>query len=83
MNGLLSCMTRVVFGCEPSQISLFFFLYVCSSANGVKKLLETTEGSAQEFRVKVSLNGHWTALGLRTGVLTLIFQSYVSLSRLS
>jgi len=52
MNGLLSCMTRVVFGCEPSQISLFFFLYVCSSANGVKKLLETTEGSAQEFRVK-------------------------------
>jgi len=52
ISSLLACMTRVVFGCEPSQVSLLYFLYVSSSANGVNKLLDTTEGSAQEFRIK-------------------------------
>jgi len=52
MNSMFSCMTRVVFGCEPNQVSLLYFLYVCASANGMNKLLETIEGSAQELRVK-------------------------------
>lgn len=51
MDGLMSCMTRVVFGCEPSQLSLFAFLKTCASARGVTKLLETEAGSAQELRV--------------------------------
>lgn len=45
--------SRAVFGVEPSQMSLLFFLMYSAAAGGVLKLLETTPGAAQEFKVKV------------------------------
>ncbi|XP_053542971.1 amine oxidase [flavin-containing] A isoform X6 [Ictalurus punctatus] len=48
----LELCTRSVFGMEPSQLSFLYFLMYSAAAGGVMKLLETTPGSAQEFRVK-------------------------------
>ena len=44
---------RTVFGCESSQMSFFYFLYYCALAGGLNELLDTTPGTAQEYRVKV------------------------------
>ncbi|GFN78483.1 amine oxidase [Plakobranchus ocellatus] len=43
---------RVVFGCEPSQVSLLFYLIYIRMAGGLEKLLETKQGAAQELRIK-------------------------------
>ncbi|KAF4082680.1 hypothetical protein AMELA_G00154330 [Ameiurus melas] len=48
----LELCTRSVFGMEPSQLSFLYFLMYSAAAGGVMKLLETTPGSAQEFKVK-------------------------------
>ncbi|KAG7322947.1 hypothetical protein KOW79_014293 [Hemibagrus wyckioides] len=48
----LKLCTRTVFGMEPSQLSFLYFLMYSTAAGGVMKLLETTPGSAQEFKVK-------------------------------
>lgn len=45
--------SRSVFGMEPSQMSFLFFLMYAAAAGGVLQLLETTTGSAQEFKIKV------------------------------
>lgn len=45
--------SRSVFGMEPSQMSFLFFLMYAAAAGGVLALLETTPGSAQEFKIKV------------------------------
>ncbi|XP_063067468.1 probable flavin-containing monoamine oxidase A [Engraulis encrasicolus] len=44
--------SRAVFGVEPCQMSLLFFLMYSAAAGGVMQLLETTPGAAQEYRVK-------------------------------
>lgn len=49
----LALSSRIVFGLEASQVSFLFFLMYSAAAGGTLRLLETTPGSAQEFRVKV------------------------------
>ncbi|XP_047425520.1 probable flavin-containing monoamine oxidase A [Mugil cephalus] len=44
--------SRSVFGMEPSQMSLLFFLMYAEAAGGLLALLESTPGSAQEFKIK-------------------------------
>ncbi|XP_017563616.1 probable flavin-containing monoamine oxidase A [Pygocentrus nattereri] len=51
MEELCLC-SRLLFGMEPSQLSFLYFLMYSSAAGGVMRLLETTPGSAQEFKVK-------------------------------
>ncbi|XP_066507699.1 probable flavin-containing monoamine oxidase A [Hoplias malabaricus] len=48
----LALCSRSVFGMEPSQLSFLYFLMYSAAAGGVMRLLETTPGSAQEFKVK-------------------------------
>ncbi|KAI4876370.1 hypothetical protein NFI96_017831, partial [Prochilodus magdalenae] len=48
----LCLCSRTVFGMEPSQLSFLYFLMYSAAAGGVMRLLETTPGSAQEFKVK-------------------------------
>ncbi|TTC59073.1 Amine oxidase [flavin-containing] A [Bagarius yarrelli] len=48
----LELCTRSVFGMETSQLSFLYFLMYSAAAGGVMRLLETTPGSAQEFKVK-------------------------------
>uniref|UniRef100_A0A3B1JPZ4 Amine oxidase n=1 Tax=Astyanax mexicanus TaxID=7994 RepID=A0A3B1JPZ4_ASTMX len=48
----LSLCSRTVFGMEPSQMSFLYFLMYSAAAGGIMRLLETTPGSAQEFKVK-------------------------------
>lgn len=45
--------SRSVFGMEPSQMSFLFFLMYAAAAGGLLSLLESTPGSAQEFKIKV------------------------------
>ena len=45
----------VVFGAHPSQISLLFFLHYCKCAGGVEPILESGDGSGQEWRIKVEM----------------------------
>ncbi|XP_071322463.1 probable flavin-containing monoamine oxidase A [Trachinotus anak] len=44
--------SRSVFGMEPSQMSLLFFLKSVAAAGGLMPVLENTAGSAQEFKIK-------------------------------
>ncbi|KAM9841707.1 putative flavin-containing monoamine oxidase A [Aulostomus maculatus] len=44
--------SRSVFGMEPSQMSLLFFLMYTAAAGGVLPLLESTPGTAQELKIK-------------------------------
>ncbi|XP_069017999.1 probable flavin-containing monoamine oxidase A [Embiotoca jacksoni] len=44
--------SRSVFGVEPSQMSFLFFLVYAAAAGGLLPLLESTPGSAQEFKIK-------------------------------
>uniref|UniRef100_A0A671RLF3 Amine oxidase n=1 Tax=Sinocyclocheilus anshuiensis TaxID=1608454 RepID=A0A671RLF3_9TELE len=48
----LALCSRIVFGLEASQVSFLFFLMYSAAAGGTLRLLETTPGSGQEFRVK-------------------------------
>uniref|UniRef100_A0AAY4AUN0 Amine oxidase n=1 Tax=Denticeps clupeoides TaxID=299321 RepID=A0AAY4AUN0_9TELE len=48
----LGLCTRAVFGMEPSQMSFLYFLMYSAAAGGVMRLLETSSGSAQEFKIK-------------------------------
>nr|XP_002123175.1 probable flavin-containing monoamine oxidase A [Ciona intestinalis] len=48
---LFACTLRVVFGCEPSQLSLFYILYYCSLAGGFRFLVDQIDGAAQEFQL--------------------------------
>ena len=53
LRNLMCVACRVVFGTEPCQLSLLYFLYVCACAGGFNKVLDTEEGCAQEWIVKV------------------------------
>uniref|UniRef100_A0A673C254 Amine oxidase n=1 Tax=Sphaeramia orbicularis TaxID=375764 RepID=A0A673C254_9TELE len=44
--------SRSVFGIEPSQMSLLFFLMYSAAAGGVLQLLESSPGCAQESKIK-------------------------------
>lgn len=46
---------RTLFGLEASQMSFLFFLVYAAAAGGLLPLLESSPGSAQELKVKVSL----------------------------
>ncbi|KAK9968135.1 hypothetical protein ABG768_002475 [Culter alburnus] len=48
----ISLCSRIVFGLEASQVSFLYFLMYSAAAGGTLRLLETTPGSGQEFRVK-------------------------------
>uniref|UniRef100_A0A8C4EDU7 Amine oxidase n=1 Tax=Dicentrarchus labrax TaxID=13489 RepID=A0A8C4EDU7_DICLA len=48
----LGLCSRSVFGVEPSQMSFLFFLMYTAAAGGLLPLLESTPGSAQEFKIK-------------------------------
>uniref|UniRef100_UPI0037E8EB06 probable flavin-containing monoamine oxidase A n=1 Tax=Semicossyphus pulcher TaxID=241346 RepID=UPI0037E8EB06 len=48
----LGLCSRSVFGVEPAQMSFLFFLMYAAAAGGLLPLLETTQGSAQEFKIK-------------------------------
>ncbi|KAG7216657.1 hypothetical protein INR49_023369, partial [Caranx melampygus] len=48
----ISLCSRSVFGMEPSQMSFLFFLMYAAAAGGLLPLLESTEGAAQEFKIK-------------------------------
>lgn len=50
VRGLIDALTRVVFGTEPSEISLLYFLFYIQSGGGLLALTEIPEG-AQEQRV--------------------------------
>ncbi|KAI5099495.1 putative flavin-containing monoamine oxidase A isoform X2, partial [Silurus meridionalis] len=52
LTEVLELCTRSVFGMEPSQMSFLYFLMYSAAGGGVMRLLETTPGSAQEFKVK-------------------------------
>ncbi|XP_036833220.1 probable flavin-containing monoamine oxidase A isoform X2 [Oncorhynchus mykiss] len=52
MKEEMGVCSRVVFGMEPNQMSFLYFLMYAAAAGGVLCLLESTPGSAQEFRVK-------------------------------
>lgn len=45
---------RTVFGMESSQMSFLFFLVYAATAGGLQPLLESSSGSAQELKIKVS-----------------------------
>uniref|UniRef100_A0A8C1SYF1 monoamine oxidase n=1 Tax=Cyprinus carpio TaxID=7962 RepID=A0A8C1SYF1_CYPCA len=49
----LALCSHIVFGLEASQVSFLFLLMYSAPAGGTLRLLETTPGSGQEFRVKV------------------------------
>ncbi|CAK8685069.1 unnamed protein product [Clavelina lepadiformis] len=49
---MMAAVTRVMFGAEPSQISLFYFLYYCSLGGGFEILTKNGKDSAQEYRLK-------------------------------
>lgn len=44
---------RTMFGAELSQISLLYYLTYVASAGNIKNLIEATENTAQEYRIKV------------------------------
>ncbi|XP_034458880.1 amine oxidase [flavin-containing] A-like isoform X2 [Hippoglossus hippoglossus] len=48
----MALSSRSVFGMEPSQMSFLFFLMYAAAAGGLLPLLESSAGSAQEFKVK-------------------------------
>ncbi|TRY65436.1 hypothetical protein DNTS_008767, partial [Danionella cerebrum] len=48
----MNVCSRIVFGLESAQVSFLFFLLYAATAGGTLRLLETTPGAAQEFRVK-------------------------------
>ena len=52
---MMAAVTRVMFGAEPSQISLFYFLYYCSLGGGFEILTKNGKDSAQEYRLKVRM----------------------------
>lgn len=49
----LALCSHIVFGLEASEVSFLFLLMYSAPAGGTLRLLETTPGSGQEFRVKV------------------------------
>lgn len=57
MKEEMGVCSRVVFGMEPNQMSFLYFIMYAAAAGGVLCLLESTPGSAQEFRVKVTWDG--------------------------
>uniref|UniRef100_A0A8C1AGK4 monoamine oxidase n=1 Tax=Cyprinus carpio carpio TaxID=630221 RepID=A0A8C1AGK4_CYPCA len=48
----LALCSHIVFGLEASEVSFLFLLMYSAPAGGTLRLLETTPGSGQEFRVK-------------------------------
>ena len=46
--------TRVIFGVEASQISLLFWLMYVSAGDGIIKVCEAKEFTAQESTIKVT-----------------------------
>ena len=46
---------RTIFGMEPSQMSLLFYLYYAAAAGGLDPLIASDHTGGQEFKVKVSM----------------------------
>jgi len=53
---------RTIFGAEASQISGLAFLSYCSAAGSLAQMIESNEGSAQEFKIKV-ISSYYTLYG--------------------
>lgn len=54
VKDLMRAAMRTMFGTELSQISLLYFLTYVASAGNIKNLLEATDNTAQEYRIKVN-----------------------------
>ncbi|WAQ97542.1 LOW QUALITY PROTEIN: AOFA-like protein [Mya arenaria] len=52
VKDLLRACMRTMFGVELSQISLLYFLTYVASAGNMKNLIEATENTAQEYKIK-------------------------------
>lgn len=52
VKDIMQAAMRTMFGTELSQISLLYFLTYVASAGNMKNLLEATENTAQEYRIK-------------------------------
>ena len=52
---MIRAAMRCMFGAELSQMSMLYFLMYVAAAGNMKNLTEATEGTAQEFRIKVKL----------------------------
>ncbi len=51
VRGLVDAMVRVVFGAEPSELSLLYFLYYLRLGGGLMRLLEADGGAQQDVLV--------------------------------
>jgi monoamine oxidase len=54
VHELITIATRVIFGAEPSQVSLLYFLHYIKCAGGLERLIDTT-GGAQDRKVVGSM----------------------------
>jgi len=51
VRGLVDAMVRVVFGSEPSELSLLYFLYYLRLGGGLTRLIESDGGAQQDVLV--------------------------------
>lgn len=51
VQGLVDAMTRVVFGSEPSELSMLWFLTYLRLGGGLRRLVETEDGAQQDVVV--------------------------------
>ena len=54
MREAFEAACRTMFGAEPAEMSLLYFLTYCRAAGGLPPLIEAKANSGQEFKVKVS-----------------------------
>lgn len=66
VRDLLASAVRVVFGAEPRELSMLFFLFYLRAGGGLMKLLET-EGGAQEMRFTTGAQSLSSGLAARLG----------------
>lgn len=50
---VVESIIRIILGVDLSQVSLLYMLYYAKQAGGFDALIDTKNGGAQEFRVKV------------------------------
>ncbi len=65
-RGLLTAATRVVFGADPAEISLLYFLFYLSAAGGLLPLIDV-KGGAQQDRFVGGAQGLSLGLAARLG----------------
>ena len=64
---LISLTIRLIFGVEPRQMSLIFFLYYCGLSGGFSRLISSDKEGAQEYRVEGTMFGFMKKLADKVG----------------